>query len=129
MPRRGAVREGAVAAVLAAVLALGGAGCADESAPARAANGRVKITLDDFFIAPQRVRADAGRITFDVVDHGSLGHTLRVRSGERLLFGTKTLLPGGSATVSGTLKPGTYDLVCILGNHEVLGMHGTLTVR
>ena len=37
--------------------------------------------------------------------------------------------PGASGTGSGTLQRGTYTLVCILGNHEELGMYGTLTVR
>ena len=41
----------------------------------------------------------------------------------------KTLLPGASGTAAGRLGRGTYDLVCILGNHEELGMYGTLTVR
>ena len=117
------------AVALAAAVALPAAGCADDSAPARARDGRVKVTLDDFSITPQRIRAKPGRITFEVVNRGEIGHTLRVLRGDKELAGVKTLLPGASGTASGTFAKGTYDLVCILGNHRVLGMYGTLTVR
>ena len=117
------------AVALAAAVALPAAGCADDSAPARARDGRVKVTLDDFSITPQRIRAKPGRITFEVVNRGEVGHTLRVLRGDKELAGVKTLLPGDSGTASGTFAKGRYDLVCILGNHRVLGMYGTLTVR
>ena len=117
------------AVALAAAVALPAAGCAGDGAPARARDGRVNVTLDDFSITPQRIRARPGRLTFRVVNRGKVGHTLRVLRGDRELAGVKTLLPGDSATATGTLEKGKYDLVCILGNHRVLGMYGTLTVR
>ena len=116
-------------AVLAAAAALLTAGCADDGAGVRVRDARVTITLDDFSIAPQRLRAKPGRIEFDVVNRGAIGHTLRVMRGDREVAGVKTLLPGASAKASGTFERGDYDLVCILGNHEELGMYGTLTVR
>lgn len=117
------------AIALAAAAALPMAGCADGSAPARARDGRVQVVLDDFSITPQRIRARPGRITFAVTNRGEVGHTLRVLRGDKELAGVKTLLPGDSGTASGTFAKGKYDLVCILGNHRVLGMYGTLTVR
>jgi uncharacterized cupredoxin-like copper-binding protein len=51
-----------------------------------------------------------------------------MRSG-REAAAIKTLLPGASGTGSGTFERGDYKLLCILGNHEELGMYGTLTVR
>ena len=122
------LRHIAAVAALAAVLA----GCADDSPGGRAVfvrDGRVKVTLDDFSITPQRIRARPGRLTFDVSNRGEVGHTLRVLRGDKEIAGVKTLLPGASATASGTFAKGKYDLVCILGNHRVLGMYGTLTVR
>ena len=116
-------------AALAAAAALLTAGCADDGAGARVRDARVTITLDDFSLAPQRLRAKPGRIRFDVVNRGAIGHTLRVMRGDREVAGVKTLLPGASGTASGTFERGSYDLVCILGNHEELGMYGTLTVR
>ena len=116
-------------AALAAAAALLTAGCADDGAGARVRGARVTIALDDFSITPQRLRAKPGRIAFDVVNRGAIGHTLRVMRGDREVAGVKTLLPGASASASGTFRRGEYDLVCILGNHEELGMYGTLTVR
>ena len=92
-------------------------------------DARASVTLDDFSIAPQRLRAKAGPITIAAVNRGAIGHTLRVRRGDQELVAIKTLLPGASATAEGRLERGTYDLVCVLGNHEELGMYGTLTVR
>jgi plastocyanin len=117
--------------VLALALAAtpGGTGCSDDSPPTRVRDGRVNLTLDDFAIAPQRVRARPGRITFRAVNRGAIGHTLRVKRGDREVVAIKTLLPGASGSGSARLQRGDYTLVCILGNHEELGMHGTLTVR
>jgi len=118
-----------IALALAATAALPLAGCADDAAPTRARDGRISVTLDDFSIAPQRIRAAPGRIELRAVNRGAIGHTLRVRRGDQELVAIKTLLPGASGTAAGRLERGTYDLVCILGNHEELGMYGTLTVR
>jgi hypothetical protein len=52
-----------------------------------------------------------------------------LRRGERDLARVKTLLPGTSGEATADLGKGKYDLVCILGNHEELGMYGTLVVR
>jgi len=123
------LRRRRIPAVLAAAAALTAAGCADDAPVARVRDGRVTITLDDFSIAPQRIRAEPGRVSFRVVNRGAIGHTLRVLRGDREVAGVKTLLPGASGTAAGTLERGDYDLVCVLGNHEVLGMYGTLTVR
>ena len=118
-----------LAAALAVAAALPAAGCADGSAPARVRDGRVTVTLDDFSIAPQRIRAKPGRISFRAVNRGAIGHTLRVMRSGREVAAVKTLLPGASGTGSGTFERGDYKLLCILGNHEELGMYGTLTVR
>jgi uncharacterized cupredoxin-like copper-binding protein len=49
--------------------------------------------------------------------------------GERDVLAVKTILPGGTTTATGDFKPGSYKMVCVLGNHEDLGMYGTLVVR
>jgi plastocyanin len=122
-------RRRIIAAALAVTAALPAAGCADDAPPTRVRDGRATITLDDFSITPQRLRARPGRVTIRAVNRGAIGHTLRVVRGDREAIVIKTLLPGASGTGSGTLERGDYDLVCVLGNHEVLGMYGTLTVR
>lgn len=89
----------------------------------------MEITLDDFSIAPQRIRAEPGRLVLEVANAGAVGHTLRVMRGEREVAGVETLLPGAADAATPNLPKGDYELVCILGNHEELGMYGTLTVR
>jgi plastocyanin len=123
------LRRRPISALPLVALALALAGCAGDPAATRVRDARVTVTLDDFSVAPQRLRAEPGRIEFRAVNRGAIGHTLQVLRGDREVAAIKTLLPGASATASGTLERGTYDLVCILGNHEVLGMYGTLTVR
>ena len=119
------------ALALMATAALPIAGCADDAPPTRVRDGRATVTLDDFSITPQRLRAEPGRLTIRAVNRGAIGHTLRVKRGDREVIAIKTLLPGASetGTGSGTFERGSYDLLCILGNHEELGMYGTLTVR
>jgi plastocyanin len=118
-----------LALALAALVAFAATGCADDAPPGRAKDGTVAITLDDFLIRPQTVRAGAGRLTFRIVNRGKVGHTFHVFLGERDVLAVKTILPGGRATASATFKPGSYKMVCVLGNHEDLGMYGTLVVR
>ena len=124
LPRRPLAVTLAVAA-----LAVMAGGCTDSAPPEQARGGRADVTLDDFFIAPQRIRARPGRITFRITNKGAIGHTLRVKQGGRDVVAIKALLPGATTTATGTFTRGDYKLVCILGNHEVLGMYGTLTVR
>lgn len=116
-------------ALAAAALAAPASGCTSDAPPAQARAGKVGVTLDDFSITPQRIRAKPGRITFTVTNRGAIGHTLHVKRGDKDIAATRTLLPGATATASGTFEKGDYKLVCILGNHEDLGMYGTLTVR
>jgi uncharacterized cupredoxin-like copper-binding protein len=114
-------------AVLTAVSLL--TACGDAPPTRRAADGRVAMTLDDFLIAPQRVRVPRGRATFTAVNRGRTAHTLRVTDGTRDLLKITTLLPGDRGEGSATLPAGTYKLYCAIANHEELGMWGTLVVR
>ena len=114
------------AALLAAVVL---AGCGGAEPVSAARDGRVAITLDDFFISPQEVRARAGRITFAVTNRGRLGHNFRVRDEDGERVQVTTLLPGDSATEAADLPRGAYTIVCTVANHEELGMSGRLTVR
>jgi plastocyanin len=125
MHRRPATIRGC--ALLIAAVLIGG--CGGEEAPVRAQDGRLDVVLDDFFIEPQRARAAPGRLELHAVNRGRIGHTLRVMRGEREVAAVKTMRPGASGATAVTLKRGEYDLVCVLGNHDDLGMYGTLVVR
>jgi plastocyanin len=125
MPRPRRSRTAALA--VASVLAL--AGCGGGETPVTAGGGRLEVELDDFLVRPQAVRAAPGPIALEVVNRGRIGHNLHVRRGERDVIEVATLLPGERGTATGTLRRGEYTLVCTVGNHRVLGMYGTLTVR
>jgi plastocyanin len=115
-------------AAMVAVAALGGCGNAEPVGAAR--DGRIAITLDDYFISPQELEAHPGRITFAVTNRGRIGHNLRVRSGDgKDRVEVTTLLPGDSATESADLPRGRYKIVCTVANHEELGMSGRLVIR
>jgi plastocyanin len=116
-------------AALAVASALGLAGCGQDGAPVEADGGRLSVELDDFLLRPQEVRAAPGPLTVEVVNRGRVGHNLHVRRGERDVLEVATLDPGARAGTTGTLKTGTYTLLCTVGNHRVLGMYGTLRVR
>jgi plastocyanin len=112
---------------LATAAALAGCG---PGPSADAPDRTVTIALTDFRPRPQDVRVDAGRVTFRVRNEGRLPHNLSLRGPQgRVLMKISTLLPGetGSATVR--LRRGTYTIFCVIGNHEVLGEHGTVHVR
>jgi len=114
------------AAVLAAAV-LGGCGGAAPAASVR--DGRIAITLGDYFISPQELRAQAGRITFAVTNRGRVGHNFRVRDEDGERVQVTTLLPGDSGAESADLQPGDYKMLCTVANHEELGMSGRLVVR
>jgi plastocyanin len=115
-------------ATLLAAAMIGGCGGSEPATQAR--DGRVEIALDDFLLRPQNVRADAGRVTFEVTNAGRLGHNLRLSGGsEGEHVVTKTLLPGREATKTVRLAPGDYTMLCTVANHEQLGMTGRLVLR
>jgi len=116
-------------AALAVASALVLPGCGGDAKPVRAGEGRLGVALDDFLVRPQAVRTAPGRIELEVSNRGRIGHNLHVRDGARDVLEVATLLPGERASVAGRLERGEYTLLCTVGNHRVLGMYGTLTVR
>ena len=114
-------------AVLLAAAAAGGCGGSGPAVQVR--DQRLEITLDDFFISPQEVRTERGRLTVTVTNRGRLGHNFRLRSADGEPIEIATLLPGESASRSATLAPGSYRMLCTVANHEQLGMTGRIIVR
>jgi|SRR5579884_2342617 len=64
-----------------------------------------------------------GAVTFKVTDKGALPHDFKI-AGKK----TKLLTPGQSATLSVTLKKGSYPYLCTVAGHAAAGMKGTLKV-
>lgn len=131
---------------LALLVAVTFAGCG-EDAPAATSNdvgGKVKewsVTLD-------ASTAKAGEVTFTVANDGSIGHEFLVVKtdialGEIPLDGDHFAEPtdgievineigefakGTTETLTITLEPGKYQIVCNLPDHYSSGMHASFTV-
>jgi plastocyanin len=81
-----------------------------------------KVELSDVTIAP-------GTVTFTVTNAGSIPHALEVE-GQGIEQETGVIQPGASATLTLTLKAGTYEVYCPVGSdsHKKLGMDAELKV-
>jgi uncharacterized cupredoxin-like copper-binding protein len=78
--------------------------------------------------------AKAGKVTVKDVNPSSSGiaHGIAVEGNgvdQEGTGGTSGVSAGKTATVSVTLKPGTYTFSCPVDGHKAAGMKGTLTVK
>jgi uncharacterized cupredoxin-like copper-binding protein len=74
--------------------------------------------------------AKAGKVTL-TMDNGSSNaqmHGIAVE-GKGVDKDGKIVQPGGTSTVTVTLKPGTYEFYCPVPGHKQAGMEGKLTVQ
>lgn len=109
-----------------------------------AASGPVKVTLNEWSIAPVPDAAAAGKVTFDVTNDGKATHEMVVirtnkkaadlGSGARVPEAgsageTGDIKAGASKSVTLALKPGHYALICNINGHYMAGMHTDFTVR
>jgi plastocyanin len=123
------------AALVAGACGHTGCGGGEEESPARtvtvdAAEG-IEVVAGEYFFDPDGVVVDAGpgelAITLD--NQGSLAHNLRVFDGATEVGGTPTFQGGESRSAQVSLDPGAYRIVCMVADHEELGMVGELEVR
>lgn len=94
-----------------------------------AAAQRVKVSLTEWKIAMSTDTVHAGSVTFQVSNDGSMTHALHVH-GAGMDKQTRDIGKGESATLTVTLKPGSYDVWCpeSEGSHKLAGMKGTVVV-
>jgi plastocyanin len=96
--------------------------------PARAATA-IGVGEREFAIAVYRPRVRAGALKFSVRNLGEDVHDLVVRRGGRRIAALPAIEAGGTATLRVTLRrPGRYQLVCTVADHEARGMRATLRV-
>jgi uncharacterized cupredoxin-like copper-binding protein len=122
---------------LAVTLSAAVTGCSGDDAYRYALDSTIQVRLTEYRLSPQRLIVNAGEIRLFAQNDGRLTHNLVVEEEdaeigeEPELYGrTPTLHPGelGTEVRPFRLRPGTYRLICSIGNHENLGMHGVLEV-
>jgi uncharacterized cupredoxin-like copper-binding protein len=90
----------------------------------------VTATLSEWKVELSERRIAPGVVTFTVMNAGSIPHALEVE-GEGIEQETEVIQPGARATLTLTLKPGTYEVYCPVGedSHKKLGMDTRLRVE
>ncbi len=90
---------------------------------------QVSVRLSEWKVDLSQPTIAAGPVTFVVTNTGQIPHAVEVE-GEGIEQETKTIQPGANGTLTLTLKPGTYEVYCPVGegSHKKLGMEAHLTV-
>jgi plastocyanin len=89
----------------------------------------VDARLSEWAIQLSEATVPAGPVTFTIRNGGTIPHAFEVEGGG-VEKATALIQPGTSATLTLSLKPGTYDVYCPVGedSHKKLGMDTHLTV-
>jgi plastocyanin len=89
----------------------------------------VRANLSEWKVELSQGTITAGRVTFTITNAGSIPHALELE-GQGIEEETAVIEPGASATLTLSLKPGTYEVYCPVGqdSHKKLGMETDLTV-
>ena len=72
--------------------------------------------------------AKAGKVTIVLDNPSSLPHAVEIE-GNGIEESSSTIGKGETTKVSATVKAGTYEYYCPVGQHRQAGMEGTLTVE
>jgi plastocyanin len=90
----------------------------------------VTVTLSEWKIQTTRDTVRAGSVTFEVKNTGTMTHGLYVK-GEGVDKGTRDIPAREAASLTVTLKPGTYELFCPMSelSHKGAGMTRKLVVK
>ena len=98
--------------------------------PARRGNPiPVSAKLSEWTIQLSEATVPAGQVTFTITNGGNIPHAFEVE-GQGTEQETPLIQPGASTTLTLTLKPGTYEVYCPVGedSHKKLGMEAHLKV-
>ncbi len=89
----------------------------------------VAVTLSEWKVGLARDSVKAGPVTFRVKNSGTMAHGFYV-IGDKVDKGTADIPAGQEASLTVTLKPGTYEVFCPMSDnsHKLGGMTRMLTV-
>ena len=125
------MRRSALVLAFCSLLVLG---CGDDGEQGRSvtapANAKLRVVGDEYSFDPSTiVLQGAGALAVRLQNEGSLAHNLKVLRGDEEIGGTSTLPAGRGGSARLNLEHGNYRIICSVGDHEQLGMTGTLRVR
>ena len=72
--------------------------------------------------------AKAGKVEIRFTNASPVPHDVAIKGNGVNAGPTEQISGGGTADLTATLKPGTYEFYCTVPGHEQAGMKGTLTV-
>lgn len=90
--------------------------------------GDVPITEKDFYLEPEAVVAQPGKITFVITNSGKFTHDFRVE-GEGIDERSQKIGIGRTNRFTLDLREGEYEMSCPLSNHADRGMTGKIVVK
>ncbi len=110
------------------VLLMGGAAFAGVP-PAAGGPAPLRATLTEWKVELSQTTVPAGSVSFVITNAGSIPHGFEVE-GQGIEKEIATIQPGASATLTLSLRPGTYEVYCPVGedSHKKLGMETHLQV-
>jgi plastocyanin len=82
-----------------------------------------------------KASATAGPVTIEMPNKSGVTHNIAIEPGSSgaspsgAAVGASSFVANGRASVTVTLKPGTYTFFCQVPGHRQAGMYGTLTVK
>ena len=125
------MRRSALVLALCSLFVLG---CGDDGQQGRTvtapAKAKLRVVADEYSFDPSTiVLQGAGTLAVRLQNEGSLAHNLKVLRGDKEIGGTTTLPAGRRGSARINLEHGDYRIICSVGDHEQLGMTGTLRVR
>ena len=95
------------------------------AAPTAAKATTVNVTMKEFKFILSKKTVPHGKVTFKVVNKGTIGHDFAIGGKKTRLIG-----PGKTARVTVTFhKKGRFPYLCTVPGHAQAGMKGVFTVR
>jgi hypothetical protein len=92
-------------------------------------DGVLEVSLSEYRVTPQSVRARPGPLILVVRNDGRLTHDLVISLNGHLEASTKPIPPGQTDDLVVTLTAGEYLMASTILSDQDLGTYGTLTVR
>jgi nitrite reductase (NO-forming) len=84
----------------------------------------IQVTEKEFKITLAPAALHAGPVTFQIKNTGAIPHDLAIVGGPK----SKLISPGGTGTLTATLKAGPIELYCTVPGHKQAGMDVKQTV-